>query len=472
MQDEVDRLVAAWARERPDLDVAPARGAQPRDPAGPAPRPGPEQRVRGARARGVGVRRAGGAAPGRASVRALPRPAARPDPGDLRHDDQPGRPAGDRVASCSGCPTRPTAVASTSGSPAAARTRVDAALADLLARERDLLATLSAKERETLSALLRRLVAPFEPRADYATSRPGRRPGSAAASRARAAAPRPPVRRPAAPTAARRRRPAAPGRHRQRGPAQRVERHRQHREPQLVAGLQQRRRPGQGGQHQRVGTGEQRRQLARRSDAIVALARATSSGRSRRHASIAVPRTVAEQLGPVEQEALRRTGLRVEDPGGRRHRRLPAVDPRAHGPPTRRRRAPGRRRARRRGDTHVRRPPAAVRRPAGAPARPASKPGSSSRIASTSPATSRASGPTVSSDGESGKTPAVGTRPRVVFSPAMPQHAAGMRTDPPVSVPSATSASPSATDDRGPAGRAAGDPRRVQRVDRRAGRAR
>jgi DNA-binding MarR family transcriptional regulator len=40
--------------------------------------------------------------------------------------------------------------------------RVDAALADLLARERDLLATLSTRERETLSSLLRRLVAPFE----------------------------------------------------------------------------------------------------------------------------------------------------------------------------------------------------------------------------------------------------------------------------------------------------------------------
>ena len=40
--------------------------------------------------------------------------------------------------------------------------RVDSALADLLARERDLLATLSTKERDALSALLRRLVAPFE----------------------------------------------------------------------------------------------------------------------------------------------------------------------------------------------------------------------------------------------------------------------------------------------------------------------
>jgi DNA-binding MarR family transcriptional regulator len=40
--------------------------------------------------------------------------------------------------------------------------RVDAALADLLARERDLLEDLSRAEQETLSTLLRRLVVPFE----------------------------------------------------------------------------------------------------------------------------------------------------------------------------------------------------------------------------------------------------------------------------------------------------------------------
>ena len=36
-------------------------------------------------------------------------------------------------------------------------------------------------------------------------------------------------------------------------------------------------------------------------------------------------------------------------------------------------------------------------------------------------------------------------RPYAVFSPVIPQQAAGMRTDPPVSVPKATSASPVAT---------------------------
>ena len=40
--------------------------------------------------------------------------------------------------------------------------RVDAALADLLDRERELLRDLSRADRETLSTLLRRLVVPFE----------------------------------------------------------------------------------------------------------------------------------------------------------------------------------------------------------------------------------------------------------------------------------------------------------------------
>jgi DNA-binding MarR family transcriptional regulator len=43
--------------------------------------------------------------------------------------------------------------------------RVDAALADLLHRERDLLAGLARADQEELSGLLRRLVAPFEPHA-------------------------------------------------------------------------------------------------------------------------------------------------------------------------------------------------------------------------------------------------------------------------------------------------------------------
>ena len=51
----------------------------------------------------------------------------------------------------------------------------------------------------------------------------------------------------------------------------------------------------------------------------------------------------------------------------------------------------------------------------------------------------------MSSDGASGYTPSTGTRPQVVFRPAIPQQAAGIRMEPPVSVPRATSASPAAT---------------------------
>ena len=52
-----------------------------------------------------------------------------------------------------------------------------------------------------------------------------------------------------------------------------------------------------------------------------------------------------------------------------------------------------------------------------------------------SPLTSRAIGPTVSRLGASGRTPSRLMRPQVVFSPEIPQHAAGMRIDPPVSLP-------------------------------------
>src|SRR5271165_6165174 len=76
---------------------------------------------------------------------------------------------------------------------------------------------------------------------------------------------------------------------------------------------------------------------------------------------------------------------------------------------------------------------------------PAAKPGSIRRMPSSAAATSVPSGPTVSKDGASGYTPCTGTRPQVVFKPTTPQQAAGIRTDPPVSVPSAVSASPAAT---------------------------
>ena len=51
-------------------------------------------------------------------------------------------------------------------------------------------------------------------------------------------------------------------------------------------------------------------------------------------------------------------------------------------------------------------------------------------------ATVRVIGPTVSSDADSGSTPRLLTRPYVGFRPTMPQKAAGMRMEPPVSEPS------------------------------------
>src|SRR6478735_8441174 len=68
------------------------------------------------------------------------------------------------------------------------------------------------------------------------------------------------------------------------------------------------------------------------------------------------------------------------------------------------------------------------------------KPGSISRMPSSTAATFAPSGPTVSMEDASGYTPSSGTRPQVVFRPAIPQQAAGIRTDPPVFVPRATSA--------------------------------
>ena len=57
----------------------------------------------------------------------------------------------------------------------------------------------------------------------------------------------------------------------------------------------------------------------------------------------------------------------------------------------------------------------------------------------------RASGPTVSSDCDSGIAPARLTRPTVVFNPVTPQKCAGMRIEPPVSEPSAAKVSRAAT---------------------------
>ena len=161
MQDEVDRLVAAWARERPDLDVRPlevlsrvTRLARHVD-----------------RARGTvfaahdlegwefdvlaALRRAGKPymlSPGALVAQTLVTSgtmtnridrlesrglvARQPDPTDRR---------GVRV------------VLTTRGKEA-----VDSALADLLEREQELLVALSIRQQEQLSGLLRSLVVPFE----------------------------------------------------------------------------------------------------------------------------------------------------------------------------------------------------------------------------------------------------------------------------------------------------------------------
>ena len=84
------------------------------------------------------------------------------------------------------------------------------------------------------------------------------------------------------------------------------------------------------------------------------------------------------------------------------------------------------------------------------PIRPAAdvaiaNPGSSSSIPRARPAIEVAIGPIVSMLGASGQTPSNEIRPCVVFSPNTPQHAAGIRTEPPVSDPNATSASSVAT---------------------------
>ena len=140
--------LAAWRRERPDLDVAPlevlsrvTRLARHLD------------RARGAAfaAHGLDVwefdvlaalRRAG------APYAAVPGPAARRDPGHQRHDDQPDRPAGAARAACAGARTRPTGATCSSRLTENGQELVDPALDDLLDRERALLAELGAADAD------------------------------------------------------------------------------------------------------------------------------------------------------------------------------------------------------------------------------------------------------------------------------------------------------------------------------------
>lgn len=161
MRDEVDRLVEAWQRERPDLDVAPlavlsrvTRLAKHLDRA----------RKQAFAAHGLdaaefdvlaALRRAGEPyelTPGQLMEQTLVSSGTmthrvdklqarglvrrRPDPVD-------GRVVRVRLA-------------------ARGRDQVDAALNDLLAGERELLGALTQRQRDTLAALLRTVVAPFD----------------------------------------------------------------------------------------------------------------------------------------------------------------------------------------------------------------------------------------------------------------------------------------------------------------------
>ncbi|RBQ16827.1 MarR family transcriptional regulator [Spongiactinospora rosea] len=160
-RDEVDRLVAAWRQERPDLDVAPlqvlsrvSRLARHLDRARRAAfaehdlepwefdvlttlrRAGePYELSPGALLRATLV--TSGTMTNRIDrLAAAGLVRRRPDPEDRRGVLVSLTPAG--------------------------RDRVDAAFADLLRREHDLLACLRADERDTLAGLLRSLLVPFD----------------------------------------------------------------------------------------------------------------------------------------------------------------------------------------------------------------------------------------------------------------------------------------------------------------------
>jgi len=161
MQDEVDRLVAAWARERPDLDVRPlevlsrvTRLARHVD-----------------RARGTAFA-AHDLDGWEFDVLAALRRTGRPymlSPGALITQTlvTSGTMTNriDRLES-RGLVTRQPDTNDRRGVRVRLTTRgkeaVDSALADLLEREQELLAALSSRQQEQLSGLLRSLVVPFE----------------------------------------------------------------------------------------------------------------------------------------------------------------------------------------------------------------------------------------------------------------------------------------------------------------------
>lgn len=161
MEDEVDRLVGAWRRERPELDVEPlhvlsrvSRLARHLDLA----------RRTAFAEHGLeawefdvlaALRRAG--PPYRVSAGALLR-ATLVTSGTMTNRVDRLEKAGLVRRLPDADDGRVVLVALTE----AGRERVDAALADLLDRERRLLARLGEQERRTLAALLRELLAPFD----------------------------------------------------------------------------------------------------------------------------------------------------------------------------------------------------------------------------------------------------------------------------------------------------------------------
>lgn len=161
MEDEVDRLVAAWRTQRPDLDVRPIEVLS---------------RVsRLARHLDLARRRAfakHGLEQWEFDVLAALRRAGKP------YELSPGRLLRDTLVT-SGTMTNRIDRLTRAGLVERRRdpkdrrgvlvrltsrglARVDAAFEDLLDRERDLLSALSDRERERLSALLRPLLAPFD----------------------------------------------------------------------------------------------------------------------------------------------------------------------------------------------------------------------------------------------------------------------------------------------------------------------
>ena len=161
MEDEVDRLVAHWSRERPELDVEPlhvlsrvSRLARHLD------------RARRAAFAGhrlepwefdvlAALRRAG--EPYQLTAGALLR-ATLVTSGTMTNRIDRMEAAGLVGRLPDSADGRVVLVRLT----AAGRARVDAAMADLLARERTLLAGLDGRERRSLARLLRKLLAPFD----------------------------------------------------------------------------------------------------------------------------------------------------------------------------------------------------------------------------------------------------------------------------------------------------------------------